>query len=88
MFRFQSFFRPVNRIKFFSTKDPIPTENRSGIYFIPCSSGNFGSIGQARRRLKARSDEHRRKVIKEEINTSSIASHCWSFSHYFDFTKA
>ena len=63
-------------------------ENRSGIYFIPCSSCNLGYVGQTRRWLKSRLDEPRCKVKKEEINTSSIASHCWSGIHYFDFTKA
>ena len=75
-------------MKFSSPKDLIPIENRSGIYFIPCSSCNIGYSGQTRRRLKAKLDKHRRKVINEEINTSSIASHCCSFNHYLDFTKA
>ena len=38
--------------------------------------------------IETRLDEHHCKVINEEINTSSIASYCWSFNHYFDFTKA
>ena len=37
-FGFKVSLRPVNKIKFFSPKDPIPIENLSGIYFIPCSS--------------------------------------------------
>ena len=83
-----SHFHTANQINFFSPKDPIPIENRNGIYFIPCSSCNLGYIGQTRRRLKARLDEHRRKVKNEEIYTSSIASHCWSYNHFFDFSKA
>ena len=63
-------------------------ENRTNIYFIPCSSCNLGYIGRTRWRLKARLDEHRRKFKNEEIYSSSIACHCWSCNHHFDFTKA
>ena len=83
-----TFFLECYKIRFSSPKDPIPIENQNGIYFIPLSSCNLGYIGQTRRRLKARLDEHRRKVKNEEVYTSSIASHCWSYNHCFDFSKA
>ena len=76
-FGFKVSFRPVNKINFFSPKDPIPIENRSGIYFISCAPCNFGCIGLTRRLLKARLNKHRRKIKNEEIFSSSIASHCW-----------
>ena len=80
--------QPLQTAKPFSSpKDSIPIENRSGIYFIPCSSCNLGYIGQIRRRLKTRLDEHRRKVKNEEIYTSSIAFHCWSYNHYFKLQR-
>ena len=87
-FVFKVSLKPVNKIKFSSPKDPIPTENWCCIYFIPCSSCNLSYIGQRRRPLKAWMDEHRRKAINEEIYSSSIVFHCWFYSHYFDFTKA
>ena len=59
-FGFNVSFRPINKIKFSSLKDPIPIENQNGIYFISCSSCNLGHIGQRRRRLKVRLVEHRR----------------------------
>ena len=74
-FGFKVSFKPINNIKFSSPKDPIPNENRSGICFIRCSC-NLGYIGQTRRRLKARLDEHCHKVKNESIYISSIASHC------------
>ena len=52
------------------------------------SAYNLRYIGQTRRQLKARLNEHRCKVKNEENYTSSIASDCWSYSHYFDFIKA
>ena len=48
-FSFKVSFRPINKIKFSSPKNPIPIENWSSIYFIPCSSCNLGYIGQTRR---------------------------------------
>ena len=87
-FGFKVSFTPVNKIKFSSLKDSVPTENRFGIYFIPCSSCNLGYIGQTRRRLKYRVNEHRGKVRNQEISSSSIASHCWSNNHCFDFPNA
>ena len=63
-------------------------ENPRGIYFIPFPFCNLGCIGQTRKWLKARLDKHRCKVKNEEIYTSSIASHCWFYNHYFDFTEA
>ena len=47
---------------------------------------NICYIGQTKRQMKARVDEHPRKVENEEI--SSIASHFWPYYHNFDFSKA
>ena len=54
-FGFKVSFRPVNKIKFSSPKDPIPIENQSGIYFIPCSSCNLGYIVLNQFRVKGES---------------------------------
>ena len=51
-------------------------------------SCNLGYIDQTRKQLKVKLDEHHHKVKNEEIYSSSITSHCWSYNHFFDFTKA
>ena len=56
-------------------------------FFILYSSCNLGYIGKTRRRPIARLDEHRRKVKHEEIYSSFIISHWWSYNYYFNFTK-
>ena len=73
--------------KLYSLLQKTTTENWSGICFIPCSSWNLGYIDQTRRQLKDRLNEHLHKVKNEEIYSSFIVSHCWSYNHYFDFTK-
>ena len=62
----------IFKIKFSSSKDPILIENQNGIYFIPCFPCNLGYIGQTRRQLKARFDEHRLKVKNEELKMNLI----------------
>ena len=75
-------FKPANKTEFSSPKVPVPTENRSGIYFIPCLSCNLGYIDQTRRQLKDRLNEHLHKVKNEEIYSSFIVSHCWPYIHF------
>ena len=62
-------------------------QNRSGIYFMPCSSCKLGYSGQIRSLLKARPDEHPHIVKNVKICSSYIASYCWSYNHYIDFGK-
>ena len=45
-------FKPVNKVKFSLPKDPIPTKNECGLYFIPCSC-NLHCTG-CRRWIKVR----------------------------------
>ena len=85
-FGFKVSFKRVNENKIASAEDCISTENR-GTYFIPCFSFNLDYINPARRRLKARLDEHPCKVKNEEICSSSILSNYQSYNHYLDFTK-
>ena len=91
-FGFKVSFKLVNKIKLSSFKNPFLTENWSGFLFwdwsenfVPCSYCNHGYTAQLRRRLKARLDEYPRTV--EESYSSTIASHCWSYKHNFNFTK-
>ena len=70
----QCLLKYVNKIKLSSPKDFRPTENRRGIYFIPCSSCNLSYIGQ-RRWLKAKLDEHRPKVGNWTLHYDNARPH-------------
>ena len=73
-------FRPFNKLNFTQLKDKIPVINRWGIYSIPCDCGR-NYIGQTRRSLLIRCQEHRRYVKNQEFSKSSIAKHCWDCGH-------
>ena len=72
-FGFKVSFKPFSKIQFSSAKDPIPTENQCGNYFISCPSSKLGYSNRKRRWLKARRDGHL-KVKNENI---------YIFIHFF-----
>ena len=86
-FNFKTVFVPINKLKFTNTKDKIPVLNNWGIYQIFCQCG-LSYIGQTKRALKIRLNEHRNNVKKQDIQRSSIAEHSWSNGHVFDFDSA
>ena len=54
------------------------------LWFLP----NLSYICQTKRNLETRLSEHLRCVTNQEIYKSSIAKHCWSASHNFNFHQA
>ena len=85
-FKFVTIFYPTNKIRFSYIKDPIETKNNWGIYEISCQC-SLKYIGQTKRALKYRINEHKNYVKKEELVKSSIATHCWSNDHVFNFSS-
>ena len=85
-FKFHTIFYPTNKIRFSFIKDPIGIDNNWGIYEISCQR-NLKYIGQTKRALKYRINEHKNYVKKEELAKSSIAAHCWSNNHVFNFSS-
>lgn len=86
-FNFKVVFSPINKLSFSILKDPINLHNSWGIYRIYCECG-LSYIGQTRRSLKCRLKEHESYVKKQEFNRSTIAKHCWSENHRFNFSGA
>ncbi|XP_054709828.1 uncharacterized protein LOC129219457 [Uloborus diversus] len=86
-FGFDTAFSPVNKIKFTNLKDPIDCHSNWGIYSISCKCG-LGYVGQTKRALKHRLKEHENYVKHKELARSSIAQHCWTSGHCFDFSSA
>jgi len=60
-----------------STKDKLPFAEKSGIYEIKCSNCNYKYIGQTRRSIKKRFDEHHRSIKNKEID-KAIAAHIYN----------
>ncbi|MDI4567834.1 MAG: GIY-YIG nuclease family protein, partial [Mycoplasma sp.] len=86
-FNFRVVYSPINKIPSSILKDPIPDMNSWGIYRIPCQCGLI-YIGQTKRALKFRVKEHEAYVRKKETQKSSVAQHCWSENHTFNFSAA
>lgn len=69
-----------------STKDPIPDNEKSGVYEVTCPSCNESYVGQTRRRFKNRWQEHERECKKSNAlsYSSSVAEHCNIHKHFFN----
>jgi len=63
-----------------STKDKIHATEKSGIYQINCSTCDAKYIGQTRRSLKKRFDEHHRSVKNKETD-KAIAAHIFDLDN-------
>ena len=86
-FDFFTVFSPVNKLCFSNLKDSRIPSNNWGIYKISCQCG-LSYIGQTKRALRFRLNEHKNDVKNQELNKSTIAVHCWNFDHNFDFFPA
>jgi hypothetical protein len=62
-----------------STKDKCPTLKKSGIYSIKCDNCNAEYIGQTRRNIKTRYNEHFSHIKYNRPEKSSVASHMLSY---------
>ena len=83
-------FRPAVTIKQLLShpKDPTHELQRSGVvYRIPCSDCPASYIGQTKRRLHQRIEEHKRAVRQADFNSSALAEHAWNHSHPIDWSN-
>ncbi|XP_058811070.1 uncharacterized protein LOC131675968 [Topomyia yanbarensis] len=69
-------------------KDKVPTDQKSGIYQIPCKDCPAVYIGQTRRKFKVRIREHKLAVDHERGNDSSVAVHTIAHNHTIDWDSA
>ena len=63
-------------------KDVILDMEKSDVVFcIPCADCPATYVGETKRKLCKRMDEHKRAVRMEDFNTSAIAEHAWNAGH-------
>ncbi|KYN09482.1 hypothetical protein ALC57_18401, partial [Trachymyrmex cornetzi] len=66
-------------------KDILPREKRKNvIYKISCKYCDASYVGQTKRKLKTRLDEHRNHINRNSNNQSVITEHRIEFNHDFD----
>ena len=69
-------------------KDRVATEDKSNIvYEIDCSNCEAVYLGESKRSLKLRSDEHKRSVRNCDCGNNEIAKHCWEADHNFSWDQ-
>ena len=75
-FRFSSTLR---RLLIHVKVPPPPEEHKCVVYRVPCNCGSV-YVGETRRQMKTRIEEHKRAVMKADPN-NAIAEHVWSTGH-------
>ena len=56
-------------------KDRTPDDEKSGIYKIRCLDCEKVHVGQTKRSIKKRGQEHRRNAVNKQIDRSAVAKH-------------
>ena len=68
-------------------KDPLPDMERSNVvYRIPCAEYPATYVGETKRKLCKRIDEHKRALRMCDCNASAVAEHVWNAGHHVDWS--
>ena len=68
-------------------KDPLPDMERSNVvYRIPCAECPATYVGESKRKLCKKIDEHKRALRMCDFNASAIAEHAWNAGHHVDWS--
>ena len=89
-FRIRTVMKPYRTLKqrLVHPKDVVPKMERSNVvYCIPCADCPASYVGETKRRLGKRMDEHRRAVQKAEFEVSALAEHAWKSDHRVDWEQ-
>ena len=76
------------RKKLCNYKDKPPPSGASGIYRVPCIDCDSVYIGQTRRSIATRLQEHAAAISSSKIERSSVAEHAVEHSHSIDMINA
>ncbi|EZA59834.1 hypothetical protein X777_16036 [Ooceraea biroi] len=69
-------------------KDELSSDTRMGtVYRINCTDCNSCYIGQTKRQLKVRINEHRSDIKKHQSNWSVVSKHRMENGHTFDWSN-
>ena len=69
-------------------KDAIPDMKKSNVvYCIPCAECPVTYVGETKRKLCKRVDEHMRAVRMADFNSSALAEHAWNAGHRVDWSE-
>ena len=72
-----------------SLKDPLDNSEKSClVYQVPCRDCSFVYIGQTKRDLKSRLDEHKRAIKNQHPDLSVLCEHSITKGHIISWTEA
>ena len=72
-----------------SPKDCTKKDELSGmVYQVPCHDCDFIYIGQTKRSLKSRLDEHKRSIKYQRPEKSALCQHTISMDHRINWNEA
>lgn len=69
------------------TKPQHPTNTKNCIYEVPCECGEV-YIGETKRPLHVRIEEHKKNTQRGETTKSGIANHVWDNQHHIQWSEA
>ena len=72
-----------------SLKEPLDNSEKSClVYQVPCRDCSFVYIGQTKRDLNSRLDEHKRVIKNQRTDLSALSEHSIIMNHIISWTKA
>ena len=75
--------------KLVHSKDTVSELERSNVvYCIPCADCSATYVGETKRKLGNRLDDHRRAVQKADFEVSALAEHVRRLDHRVDWESA
>ena len=82
-----TFYTPTTLTSLLSKpKDHIPKEDRNVIYQLDCKDCEAVYVGETKRTLNIRTNEHI-SAVKSASQRSHNAEHCWKYNHDFDWNN-
>ena len=73
----------------FKPEDQVATGVEDNvIYEVDCSNYEAVYLGESKRSLKSRSDEHKRSVRNCDCEKNETPKHCWEADHIFRSDKS
>ena len=69
-------------------KCQLPKNSRPGVYKVPCKCGKASYVGETKKRISSRVEEHAKDVFHGRWESSGLAQHAKSCKEEFDFEAA
>lgn len=85
----ETVFRPVKKVSHVlrNAKDPLPPLSGCGIYTFSCKTCRVAYVGQTKRPVATRIQEHKRDVKNKKAEATGAAEHALKYGHEMDYDR-